>query len=152
MQVKVVVHATKKLIFMKTIRIFTHPYTLIVSFCTILISGEHIGGFYFMYILLGLTDRALHSILAIVGTVLIIISHVKLQRPVKFISNLIALAIMILSIFVFFYQDKENYNIETFYQVVPLVMMGFFFIVSIAFAINNAILLFNAYNISKNLQ
>jgi hypothetical protein len=37
---------------MKAYQIITHPYTLIASFCLILISGQHWGGFYLLYLLL----------------------------------------------------------------------------------------------------
>ena len=46
-------HAIKFTI-MKKIKIITHPVTLILCFFLILISGEHLGGFYLLYILLGL--------------------------------------------------------------------------------------------------
>ena len=135
---------------MKTIKIITNPYTLIFCFGAILISGQHLGGFYLMYILLGLHHAALHSIFAIVGIDLLIISDVKLQGSLKFTVNLIGLVLMILSIFVFFYLDKENYNIQTFHQIVPLVIMSLFAITSTAYFINNTILLLGAGNNVSN--
>ena len=52
---------------MKMIKLFTHPVVIIIAFLLILISGEHLGGFYLLYILLGLSHGAVHSLLAIDG-------------------------------------------------------------------------------------
>lgn len=50
---------------MKMIKLFTHPVVIIIAFLLILINGEHLGGFYLLYILLGLPHGAVHSLLAI---------------------------------------------------------------------------------------
>ncbi len=126
---------------MKMIRLVTNPYVLIVAFSCVLISGKHLGGFYLLYILLGLPHAAIHSVLGMAGIILIVFSDQKLGGTLKFVSNLIGLFLMVASLFVFFYRDKENYNIGTFYQVVPQLVFALFLVISIGFAVNNAVLL-----------
>ena len=59
---------------MKAIQIITHPVTLIVSFLFILISGEHWGGFYILYLLLALPHGGLHALFGVMGIVMLVIA------------------------------------------------------------------------------
>ena len=47
---------------------------LITSFLLIIISGEHLGGFYALYLLLALFYGGIHSLLGLSGIVLLIIA------------------------------------------------------------------------------
>ena len=62
---------------MKAIQVITHPVTLIISFLFILISGEHWGGFYILYLLLALPHGGLHALLGFVGIVILVIAMNK---------------------------------------------------------------------------
>ena len=68
---------------MKTFNILTHPLLLITSFLFILISGEHLGGFYLMYILIALPHGGIHSLLALTGIVLLVCSYSKYKSTNK---------------------------------------------------------------------
>jgi hypothetical protein len=126
---------------MKAIKFITHPYTLITSFLMILISGEHWGGFYLLYILLGLPYGAVHSLLAFFGVIILVLIQNKYKgvkvHLFKYIANIVGLSLLILSLFLFFYRDKSHYNIATFYQTVPQFMLCIFTIIAISFSVDN---------------
>ena len=136
---------------MKAIKILSHPHILIVSFLLVLISGEHFGGFYLLYLMLGLPHWGLHSIAAFLGIALLVFSYMKYKgRGVFLIApvlNMIGSLLLIASLFLFFYNDREHYNYGTFYQVVPMVMLVVFSLLSVAFLVDNVIDL-----TSKNLK
>jgi hypothetical protein len=127
---------------MKVIKFIAHPYTVITSFLVIIISGEHLGGFYALYILLGLPHGALHSIVGLVGIVLlIIVTRQKYKESrryhLRYFGNLAGAVLLILSLFLFFQRDKSNYNIGTFYQTVPQIMLTVFSIITLCFIATN---------------
>jgi hypothetical protein len=137
---------------MKAMKIITHPYTLIISFFAILISGQNLGGFYLLYLLLALPPAGLHSILAFLGVVLLLVNHYKYKRNNNFflrnVINIGGLALLILSLFLFFYNDKQHYNYGTFYQAVPLVTLIIFATLALIFLGNNLTSLLK--NLSNN--
>jgi hypothetical protein len=126
---------------MKKAKFIFHPYTLITSFLLILISGEHIGGFYALYILLGLPHGAIHSIIGIIGIVILILTRKKYKDlkvyHITYFANLVGALLLILSLFLFFCRDKSNYNMATFHQTVPQIMLSVFLIITVAFLVNN---------------
>src|SRR5215203_641622 len=99
---------------MKALKIITHPYTLIISFCLIIISGEHLGGFYALYLLLALYYGGIHSLLGLAAIILLIVGrNIKSRSKEKWLLTLLNLGgavFMIFSLLVFFYRDKEGYN------------------------------------------
>lgn len=128
---------------MKTIKIITHPVVLISSFLFILISGEHFGGFYLLYLLMALPHGSIHSLLAVTGIGLLVASYIKFRRENKFvveaIINILGAACLILSLFVFFYNDSSGYNRGTFEQWVPQMTLLLFGLLIIAFALYNIV-------------
>jgi len=141
-----------KLEVMKAVKIITNAYTLIVSFLVIMISGQHVGGFYVIYLLLALPHFAMHSILAITGIVLLLlIYHNKKNNASikKSLLNIIAVLLLLCSIFFFFDNDDEHYNYGTFYQLIPQLTLILFGSISLVFILKN---IFDIYKISrKNL-
>lgn len=129
---------------MKLIKIITHPITLIISFLIIIISGQHLGGFYFLYILLGLPYGTVHSIFAVIGVAILLFNSYKYRGRFNYLIepflNIAGVILLSLSLFLFFYNDKDHYNYGTFYQAVPIVSLVLFALLSISFSI---------YNISK---
>lgn len=126
---------------MKTLKIISHPITLIICFLLILISGQHLGGFYLLYIVLGLPHGAIHSVLASAGIGILLFCDIKYKSGSHYLIvpwlNIISLLLLILSLFLFFYNDRDHYNYGTFYQTVPLIIMGLFAIVAIVFLLAN---------------
>jgi hypothetical protein len=126
---------------MKAIRLIAHPYTVITTFLLIIISGRSISSIYALYILLGLTGLAVHAVVAVCGILILIINYQKYRGServvLKPIFNLIGALALALSLFLFFYNDKSNYNIGTFYELVPRILMGVFGIVLVTFLIDN---------------
>ena len=123
--------------------IITHPYIVIISFFIIMISGQHLGGFYLLYLLLALPHGGVHSLLALLGIVLLLISYNKYKRKkiylIESIINMVAIILLILSLFSFFYNDKEHYNFGTFYQIVPQITLVIFSIVALTFLLDNVL-------------
>lgn len=128
---------------MKAIKIITHPLTLIICFLFVLISGEHLGGFYLLYILLGLPHGATHSLLAVAGVAILLFSHYKYKREfqnwIEPCLNIIGVLLLGLSLFLFFFKDRNQYNHATFYQTVPQLILGLFAILIVSFLVSNLI-------------
>ena len=128
---------------MKTFNILTHPVVLIISFLFILISGEHLGGFYLMYLLLALPHGGVHALLGLLGIALLMFSYVKYKRAYKgFVEpglNIVSVCCMVLSLFFFFYRDKKGYNDGTFEQLVPQITLILFAVLSLLFIIKNIV-------------
>ena len=121
-------------------KIIAHPLLLILSFCAIIISGEHLGGFYIMYITMGLLVPAFHSIFGTIGILCLLISHY--WKTKYFVLNLAGIMCMILSLFRFFLQPNGSYNYNTFNQFLPMASLVIFGILSVIFIILNCMKLF----------
>ena len=124
-------------------KIITHPYIVVISFFIIMISGQHLGGFYLLYLLLALPKGGMHSLLALFGILLLLISYYKYKRKkiylIESIINIVAVILLILSLFSFFYNDKEHYNFGTFYQIVPQITLIIFSIIALTFLLDNVL-------------
>jgi hypothetical protein len=128
---------------MKVIKIITHPYTVIISLFIILINGEGWGGFFVLYLLFGLPYAVIHSLLALLGVVLLLVNYYKYKGKKEGLSNyvieIIGVFLLMLSIFIFFYTDKQHYNYGTFYQLVPVITLILFTIIALSSIIVNII-------------
>lgn len=126
---------------MKVFEIIAHPLTLIVSFFFILISGEHFGGFYLLYLLLALPYGGLHALVAMSGIAVLIVAYLKFKRQnqyvIETIMNVLGAACLVVSLIVFFYHDQSNYNLGTFHQVIPKITLAVFGVLVIVFALYN---------------
>lgn len=122
---------------MKIISIFTHPVVLVISFLLVLISGEHYGGFYLLYILLALPHGGVHALLGIGGIAVILFSYLRYGRrfvhAAEGVLNLIGAFMLVLSLYLFFANDKADYNDGTFKQTVPLVTLYVFGVLVVGF-------------------
>lgn len=120
---------------MKLFRSLSSPYTLIICFCLIMISGEQLGGFYALYILLGLFAGAIHSLLAVAGMIILLISYhrFKNRKAILQVLNVIGVLLLFSSIYYFFWNDKQHYNWGSFEQTVPVASMLLTAIVGICF-------------------
>ncbi len=107
----------------------------------ILISGQHVGGFYLMYIMLALPHGGVHAVSALLGTILLFFAYYKFKRLKRYrienILNLIALSLLLISITYFFKNDKAGYNEQTFTQPIPLFSLIIFGVLVIFFLIDN---------------
>ena len=139
-----------KIVIMKLIKALLHPYILIASFCAILISGEHLGGFYLLYLLLALPSGGWHAILGFAGIGLLVFgtagkAFLKSDR-IQAVFNLVGVCMLISSLVMFFYKDVQGYNYGTFYQTVPLISLIIFSLLSIGFIVKQIIHLFPIKN------
>lgn len=130
---------------MKIFRIISHPYLLIGSFLLILISGESWGGFYIWYLAMALPHGLLHALAAAAGIALLVLNREFLSKEestIKATIDITGLFFFLLSLFIFFYQDKEGYNSSTFEQVVPQLSLVVFGIMSLLFLVRTLLPLF----------
>jgi hypothetical protein len=123
---------------MKLFKILSHPYTLICCFSFMIISGASMGGFYIMFILLGLLHGVLHSLLGFYGMLLLVIGyHLPLKRNfwMKQLLSVIGLLLMFASVFFFFKNDNEHYNWGTFEQGLPMFTLIFTAFIAFCFLV-----------------
>lgn len=126
---------------MKWFRILSHPYTLIICYLLIMISGKSFGGFYAMYILMGLPFGAIHSLLAVTGILMLIVNYaVDRNRLVYQLANILGFIFLVASLFYFFSADTQHYNWATFHQGVPVLSLIVNAAVSVFFLTGNFIL------------
>ena len=122
---------------MKIIKIITHPLALIISFLLVIISGEHLGGFYLLYILLALPHGGIHSVLAVVGIIILLFNHYSLRDRLNLytgiVLNFVGSLLLFLSLYYFFINDRHHYNYGTFYQTVPLITIVLFVLLLVSF-------------------
>lgn len=133
---------------MKVIHIITHPVTLIVSFLFILISGEHWGGFYILYLLLALPHGGMHALLGLVGTILLCVAIYQRNKINKHRdSSLLCIGgalLMAGSLLSFFMQRGGEYNYGTFTQTVPVISLIVFVALVTSFLTYNIFVLKNS--------
>lgn len=141
---------------MKAIKIITHPVLLILSFLFILISGEHLGGFYLLYLLLALPHGGIHALVALVGISMLIFTYIKFNRENRYIIeaiiNMAGAACLVVSLFLFFYNDRSGYNAGTFEQLMPQITLVLFGLLVIAFALFNIVRTFSRKPLNGNLS
>ena len=119
---------------MTLFRILSHPYTFLLCYIFLVISGQHVGGFYSLYILTGLFAGANHSLLAAGGTLLIIVAHkVVHDRRIKTSIFFLGFCLLVLSLFIFFLSDTRHYNWSTFEEVLPVTSFFFTGFIAICF-------------------
>lgn len=109
-------------------RVLFHPITICFLFCFLLISGELNAAFYIFILLLGLPHGVLHSLLGIIGIILMM-SSLFIQRKQQVYSLRIFGAVcFLLSLIRFFTQPGGSYNYPTFHQSVPLIILSVFLV------------------------
>ncbi len=108
---------------MKTVmQIFIHPVTISLLFCFLIISGESSAVFYFFALLLGFVHGVFHSIIGLVGIILLLSSMVS-KSNYKHLLDIIGAMCMLISLIRFFTQPGADYNYNTFRESVPLILM-----------------------------
>lgn len=128
---------------MKLLHYFTHPYILIISLLIIIISGQHVGGFYILYILLALPHGGIHSLLSLIGIILLLTVQFRYKGRNRSllvnIVNVFGAVLLVLSLFFFFFNDKEHYNYDTFKFWLSLFSLALFSVISISFIVINSL-------------
>ena len=109
---------------MRVFKILSHPYTLISCFLFMLISGQHLGGFYVLYLLLALPHGGIHSLLAVAGIGILLLNyHLLRGKQNKIVSkslDVLGLILLVGSLLYFFLNDTQHYNWGTFDQGLPM--------------------------------
>ena len=127
--VMAVVNNFLKIYFMIALqRFLVHPVTIGLLFCCLIISGESIGGFYILYLFIGLPHGVLHSFLGTAGILFLIASAFFQKVLVVALLRLAASLCFIVSLIRFFTQPGASYNYSTFHQSVPMLVLIVFII------------------------
>ena len=135
---------------MKFIKILTHPILLIISFSMIIIIGQKFSGFYIMYVFMALFELHIHAVWAFIGAILLAVGHQRKENDkAKGMISITGSLLLVLSVFTFFYNDKDHYNWDTFNQARSLISLGIFGMFWIVFVIRNmtSIMKFNKQKI-----
>lgn len=112
---------------MKAFKILGHPVFVCTVFLLILISGKSIGGFYLMYILLGLPHLAVHAIISTIGLLAMVIGYnlKPIHTNFKSLLYIVADVLMVIGLVTFFSLSR-GYNDNSFEQTVPLISLIIF--------------------------
>ena len=128
---------------MKLLKIIGHPVFVMCVFLLILISGESLGGFYLLYILLGILHGAPHALLAVIGLCMLFIGYKFWSTKSAIIKPclyILGIAVMVLALVVFFERSK-GYNDGTFSQTIPIISLVVFSLCAFCCLINSFIML-----------
>lgn len=133
---------------MKAIKILGHPISVMVLFSMLLISGENLGGFYLMYLLMALPHAAIYAMLGFAGLISMFAGYmigtiINILKPVFYVS---AEVLMVSSLFLFF-KNSRGYNDATFHQTVPLICFVLF-----GFCILSNLLIAISYMFKRNIK
>lgn len=107
-------------------QVFIHPVTISLLYCFLIISGESSAVFYFFALLLGFAHGVFHSIIGVIGIILLLTSLVS-RSNYKHLLDVIGALFMLISLIRFFTQPGADYNYNTFRESVPLILMIVFF-------------------------
>ncbi|WP_018613941.1 hypothetical protein [Segetibacter koreensis] len=109
------------------------------------IDGEAWRGFFLLYLLLGLPYGAIHSVLALVAIIILILNLHKYRRRETIkacLLEILGVLLLLLSLFLFFYNDTTHYNYGTFYFLVPVITLGLFTILAVSSLIMNIVAIY----------
>lgn len=123
---------------MKVIKILGHPIVVMSLFLLVIIEGVHFGGFYLLYLLIGLMYAAPFSLAAVAGIALKVVAYnlTLEKRPVlKPVLYLAGWLLFILS-YALFFNDSGNNHRETFETTAPFISFLLFSAGSLCFFIN----------------
>lgn len=107
---------------MKIIQIIGHPVCVMCLYLLLLISGQSFGGFYILYIFMGLPNGTPDALVSTLGLGLMFLGYKVYRKrfhPIKPLLYIIGNVVMILGL-VLFFQVTKGYNDATFQQAVPL--------------------------------
>jgi hypothetical protein len=90
-----------------------------------------------MYILLGLPFGAGHSLLAVAGIIVLLVSHFRSKNGniVAGLFNILGVLLLFGSIYYFFWADKRHYNYASFQDMVPMLSMILTALMAICFLV-----------------
>lgn len=120
---------------MKIIKWISHPIIVCFAFLMILVSGDHFGGVYLLYVLMALPQGGLHSILAFCGIALLAINYARYRRQSLYLLdpllNIIGVFMLYASLWIFFFRSWEE-NDNTFGQTIPISTVILYVVCSLA--------------------
>jgi hypothetical protein len=106
---------------MKIIKIIGHPVSVMCMYLLLIISGKSFGGFYVLFIFLGLPHGVPDAIVSTVGLGIMLLGYKVYRKKFHLIKPALYLlgdAVMIAGL-VLFFQVAKDYSNATFQQAVP---------------------------------
>jgi len=120
---------------MKLLKLISHPVLVCITFSVILISGDHFGGVYLLYLLMALPHGGPHAVLAFIGAAVILITYGRYRRQSRYLVdpllNILGVFLLYASLWVFFFRSWEE-NDGTFDQAVPIISLAVFALSSLS--------------------
>ncbi|PZR29110.1 MAG: hypothetical protein DI535_03600 [Citrobacter freundii] len=137
---------------MKIFKFISHPIVVSFTFFMILISGDHFGGFYLLYILMALPYGALHAILGFLGVTILVVNSawhkIGLKHTSSAITNILGIFVLYVSLVSFFRLSWDE-NDNTFVQTIPLISFFLFVLCSVSSLVSSVLEVSRAQSISK---
>lgn len=125
---------------MQLSKFFSSPYLLIVCFLTLMISGEHVGGFYFLY-LIAAPVSSITKLSCSFGLLLLLFLHHYVNwrklSTLKVLGNIIGVVLLFTSVYYFFKENGSHNYSGTFNQTVPITTFWCTGIVAATFILSN---------------
>lgn len=103
----------------------------------IMISGEHTGGFYALYLLTALPFGITYALVGTAGIIILLLNY-NLNRSIGVIKqslNIGGLALLLYSLLLFFKSDTKHYNWGTFEQGFPVFTIVFTCFIALCFLV-----------------
>lgn len=112
---------------MKFVQILSHPVIQIASFCIILISGPYFGAPYAFYLFHAVQQGHAFAVVGIIA-ILINLASAFIYRPILQLTGTI---LMVISLVIYFTPPNGKNSYDGFVQVVPLITMILFVIITV---------------------
>ena len=94
-----------------------------------------------MYIIMALPHGGIHALLGVAGIFILLVSYYYFKRRNKYVIervlNLTGVLSLVLSLYFFFFNDRQGYNSGTFEQLVPQITLSLFGILTVGFIVSN---------------
>lgn len=123
--------------------ILTHPFIISLLFCVLIISGQSRAWLYIFLLFLGLPYLTFHSIIGLIGLLLVLLTMVITDRSFKYIVGFLGAISMAISIISFFIQSGGSYNYNTFRELVPLCLLIVYGVLLSSFIVMNLSRIYN---------
>lgn len=140
---------------MKMTTILSAPYLMVIAFFFLLISGEHFGGFYLLYLLMALPHGGVHALLALAGVGCLFLTHKycswEHHGTIRLLGAIAGVALLVGSLLSFFNFKTTGYNEGTFEQAVPIASFVLAGCLALLFLLFNIVSFIKAHSADSDL-
>jgi hypothetical protein len=115
---------------MITLKILGHPAMQLFSFCIILVGSAYFGGPYIFFLFHAVQEGYLYAIIGC-AAIAITLASVFLRGKSSERLQFTGVALMVLSLLVFFFSSEHFMNMYVYRQIVPLLTLVLFITVAV---------------------